>query len=203
MMRTCLSRGSASWETALEIGEIFGHRSDHARLEKPALRYRRTSVACDLVRVSVHIAFLRASAAGVSCKSIFTGEIASQSNMWWATARLRCCFARSPSLIMYKASCRWPEVMNDLTRSNHRRPQTLVYKLDCAADNLAAKDLVMKNSFGAVRTLNKKSFTVTSGPHHIGGENVNSLSTEHIPTAADRAILQGYKANERSAGCRR
>jgi len=30
-------------------------------------------------------------------------------------------------------------VMHDLTKTNHRRPQTLVYKLDCAADNLAAK----------------------------------------------------------------
>ena len=56
--------------------------------------------------------------------------------------------------------------------------------------------MVMRNPFGAVRSLNRKAFTVTSGPHHIGGDNVNSLSTEHIPTAANRAILQGYEEED-------
>ena len=61
----------------------------------------------------------------------------------------------------------------------------------------AAKDMVMRNSFGAVRSLDRKAFTVTSGPHHIGADNTaNSLSTEHIPTAADRAILQGYEEED-------
>ena len=34
------------------------------------------------------------------------------------------------------------------------------------------------------------------GPHHIGADNVSSLSTEYIPTSADRAILQGYKEED-------
>ena len=54
----------------------------------------------------------------------------------------------------------------------------------------------MRNSFGAVRSLDRKAFTVTSGPRHIGADNVNSLSTEHIPTSADRAILQGYEEED-------
>ena len=44
-----------------------------------------------------------------------------------------------------------------------------------------AKGMVMGNSFGAVRSLDRKAFTVTSGPHHIGADNVNSPSTEHYP----------------------
>ena len=62
--------------------------------------------------------------------------------------------------------------------------------------NKAAKDMVMRISFRAVRSLDRKASTVTSGPHHIGADNANSLSTEHIPTAADRAILQGYEEED-------
>ena len=62
--------------------------------------------------------------------------------------------------------------------------------------NKAAKGMVMRNSFGAVRSLDRKAFTVTSGPHHIGADNANFLSTEYIPTAADRAILQGYEEED-------
>ena len=54
----------------------------------------------------------------------------------------------------------------------------------------------MRNSFGAVRPLDRKAFIVTSGPHHIGAGNANSPSTEHILTAADRAILQGYEEED-------
>lgn len=33
--------------------------------------------------------------------------------------------------------------MHDLTRQNHRRPQTLIYKLDCASDSLATKAITL------------------------------------------------------------
>ena len=59
-----------------------------------------------------------------------------------------------------------------------------------------AADLRQRNSFAHVRACDKPAFTVTSGPHHIGGTTIGGLGDEHIPSAADRAILQGWPAGD-------
>ena len=59
-----------------------------------------------------------------------------------------------------------------------------------------AENLRQRTSFVHVRTCAKPAFTVTSGPHHIGGTTISGLGDEHIPSAIDRSILQGWPEDD-------
>ena len=59
-----------------------------------------------------------------------------------------------------------------------------------------AANLLQRDSFAHVRTCAKPSFTVTSGPHHIGGTTIGGMTDQHIPTARDRSILQGWPSDD-------
>ena len=59
-----------------------------------------------------------------------------------------------------------------------------------------AANLLQRNSFAHVRTYAKPAFTVTSGPHRISGTTIGGMTDQHILTARDRSILQGWPSDD-------
>jgi len=54
-------------------------------------------------------------------------------------------------------------VMRDLTKVNHKRPQTLVYKLDCAADNFKASPVDLDKDTLVMMSARSHNYTPRSG----------------------------------------
>jgi hypothetical protein len=123
------------------------------------------------------------------------------------TVRLLQCFLGFPTARVFRMErhCALPQKRARLLVSNivisiplHEGPQLSCY--DALAEvkgwSGPAANLLQRNSFAHVRTCAKPAFTVTSGPHHIGGTTIGGMTDQHIPTARDRSILQGWPLDD-------
>ena len=123
------------------------------------------------------------------------------------TARLLRRFVGLPTARIFRMErhCALPQKRSQLVVSNilldiplYQGPQLSCF--DALAKRKGwvgpAENLRQRNSFAHVRTCAKPAFTVTSRPHHIGGTTISGLGDEHIPSAIDRSILQGWPEDD-------